>query len=56
MLSDGSYLAVLLPDGSRIPVELEGKLFLVALSPGERHPTAVLGLDAAGKVVARTRL
>lgn len=48
-------VAVLLPDGSRIPVQLEGKLFLVALAPAQRHPEAVLALDAVGKVVARAR-
>jgi hypothetical protein len=48
-------VAVLLPDGSRIPVQLEGKLFLVALAPAQRHPEAVLALNAAGRVVARAR-
>jgi len=48
-------VALLLPDGRTIPVPLEGKLFVVSPSPGARHPTAVLALDAAGKVVARTR-
>jgi hypothetical protein len=48
-------VAVLLPDGSRIPVQLEGKLFLVALARAQRHPEAVLALNAAGKVVARAR-
>ena len=46
-------VAVLLPDRSQIPVQLEGKLFLVALAPAQRHPEAVLALNAAGRVVAR---
>jgi len=48
-------VAILLPGGSRIPVQLEGKLFLVALAPAQRHPDAVLALDAAGTVVGRAR-
>jgi len=52
---DAASVAVLLPGGSRIPVQLEGKLFLVALSPAQRHPGAVLALDPAGEVVARAR-
>jgi hypothetical protein len=48
-------VAVLLRDGSRIPVRLEGRLFLVALTHAQRHPEAVLALDAAGKVVASAR-
>ncbi len=48
-------MAILFPGGSRIPVQLEGKLFLVALAPAQRHPDAVLALDAAGRVVGRAR-
>lgn len=48
-------VALLLPGGRRIPVPVEQGLFLVSLSPAERHPSAVLALDAAGKVVARAR-
>jgi hypothetical protein len=48
-------VAVLLRDGSRIPVQLEGKLLLLALTPAQRHPEAVLALNAAGRVVARAR-
>jgi hypothetical protein len=35
--------------------DVRAKLFLVALSPAQRHPEAVLALDAAGRVVARAR-
>jgi hypothetical protein len=52
---NAASIAILLANGSRIPVPIEGKLFLAALSAGERHPSAVLALDAAGKVVARAR-
>jgi hypothetical protein len=52
---DAASVAVLLPDGSRIPVQLEGKLFLLALTPAQRHPEAVLALNAAGRIVARAR-
>jgi hypothetical protein len=38
-----------------LAVPLEGRLFLVALPAGARHVEAVLGLDTAGKVVARAR-
>lgn len=48
-------VAVLLRDGSRIPVQLEGKLFLLALTPAQRHPEAVVALDAVGRIVARAR-
>jgi hypothetical protein len=48
-------VALLLPGGRRIPVPLEGKLFVVSPAPGARHPEAVLALDSAGKVVARAR-
>ena len=48
-------VAVVLPEHQNLPVQLEGKLFLVALSPAQRHPEAVLALDAAGRVVARAR-
>ena len=52
---DAASVAVVLPEHQNLPVQLEGKLFLVALSPAQRHPEAVLALDAAGRVVARAR-
>jgi hypothetical protein len=48
-------VALALPGRENLPVQLEGRLFLVTLSPGQRHPEAVLALDAAGRVVARAR-
>ena len=48
-------VAVVLPGQENLLVQLEGRLFLVTLTPAQRHPEAVLALDAAGKVVARTR-
>jgi hypothetical protein len=48
-------VAVVLPGQENLPVQLEGRLFLVALTPAQRHPEAVLALDAAGKVVAHAR-
>jgi hypothetical protein len=48
-------VAVVLPGHENLPVQLEGRLFLAALTPAQRHPEAVLALDAAGKVIARTR-
>ncbi len=48
-------VAVVLPGHENLPVQLEGRLFLVALTSAQRHPDAVLALDAAGRVVARAR-
>jgi hypothetical protein len=48
-------VAVVLPGHENLPVQLEGRLFLLALTPAQRHPEAVLALDAAGRVVARAR-
>ena len=52
---DAASVAVVLPEHQNLPVQLEGRLFLVALSPAHRHPESVLALDAAGRVVARAR-
>ena len=52
---DAASVAVVLPEHQNLPVQLEGRLFLVALSPAQRHPESVLALDAAGRVVARAR-
>jgi hypothetical protein len=48
-------VALVFPGHQSLPVPLEGKYFIVSLSPSERHPEEVLALDAAGKVVARAR-
>ena len=48
-------VAVVLPGQQQLPVRLEGRLFLVALAAGQRHPEAVLALDASGRVLARSR-
>ena len=52
---DAASVAVVLPEHRNLPVQLEGKLFLVTLSPAQRHPEAVLALDAVGRVIARAR-